>query len=324
MKKASRSICVGLALTSVLGAAVYATDYSGIDASNLSFDEGTDYLQTMVDGCADGSAEALYRAAESEIQRNIKIEQLGLDYDQTSFFQLLDEDGEIMDAVMVFAETGNIYGNTQYAVEASALNCREAANIESNKICALTKGSVVTFLTRTTNESGEVWYEVTCGNNTGWCRADFLAMYDGSAAQATAAASEAVQSTSETSSAPASDYSQDDLFYLAAAITKEAGSNWITDEHQMMVGNVILNRVASGSYPNSVYGVITQAGQYPWASGASSVVPSARAYANAQRLLNGERILPANVVYQSTVTQGSGVYTSVYDATLGTTTYFCY
>lgn len=321
MKNAKRSICVSLALATILGTSAYAADFSSIDTSNLTYDKDVDYSELLVARCEAGSEEDLYKAAEYEYQRNLKIEDLDLDYNQTKFFELLEDADEIIDAVLLYAETGNIYGVSKFSVDATSLNCRKEATIESARAGAFTNGSVLTYLKQDTDYDGYVWYQVTDGSTTGWCRADYLKEHTGSE---TATTAKAVESETEVEVSESSNYSEDDLYWLAAAITKEAGSNWITDEHQLMVGNVILNRVESSAFPNTIHEVLTQKGQYPWASKGTQVTPTERAYSNAEKLLNGERVLPSDVVYQGTVTQGSGVYTSVYDATLGNTTYFCY
>ena len=59
----------------------------------------------------------------------------------------------------------------------------------------------------------------------------------------------------------ATSLSADDVTLLAAIIQCEAGSE--SFEGKVAVGNVILNRVNSGGYPNSIYGVITAPGQFP-------------------------------------------------------------
>ena len=53
-------------------------------------------------------------------------------------------------------------------------------------------------------------------------------------------------------------YAQSDLILLARLIDREAGSSWLTDEHQQLVGAVVLNRVKSESFPNSIPDVIYQ------------------------------------------------------------------
>ncbi|MGI5972120.1 MAG: cell wall hydrolase, partial [Oscillospiraceae bacterium] len=87
--------------------------------------------------------------------------------------------------------------------------------------------------------------------------------------------------------------------------------------------NVVLNRVASDRFPDTIYDVVHQPGQYSWL-GHTSLVPTERAYKNAKRLLSGERFCPPNVLFQAQFRQGSGVYASIYDSTLCTTTFFCY
>ena len=52
----------------------------------------------------------------------------------------------------------------------------------------------------------------------------------------------------------------DDLYLLAAIIQLEAGHDY---DGCLAVANVILNRVNSGSYPNTIHGVIYQPGQFP-------------------------------------------------------------
>ncbi|MBC8587094.1 cell wall hydrolase [Paratissierella segnis] len=59
---------------------------------------------------------------------------------------------------------------------------------------------------------------------------------------------------SKGSTSSANTYSQDDLYWLARIIEAEAGSEPYNGK--VAVGNVILNRVKSKEFPNTVYGVI--------------------------------------------------------------------
>lgn len=113
-------------------------------------------------------------------------------------------------------------------------------------------------------------------------------------------------------------YSPDDLIVMAHVITGEAGSWWLTDEEQLLVGNVVMNRVASPMFPNTIQEVVFQPGQYActW-DGNYHREPDARTIGNAQRILNGERFCPENVLYQSNSQQGE-IYKQIGD------TYFCY
>ena len=60
--------------------------------------------------------------------------------------------------------------------------------------------------------------------------------------------------------AAASELSVDDILLLAAAMELENGCN--SDLCLMLTGSVILNRVAHPRYPNTIYGVLHQKGQY--------------------------------------------------------------
>ena len=115
----------------------------------------------------------------------------------------------------------------------------------------------------------------------------------------------------------------DELLLLARVMYSEAGSDWLSDEWKMAVGEVVLNRVASPEFPNTITAVIAQPRQYGNLA-YSSLRPSARCAALAVRLLEGERVLnEPSVVFQSNFVQGSGVYRVFYDRILGAT-YLCY
>lgn len=118
-------------------------------------------------------------------------------------------------------------------------------------------------------------------------------------------------------------YTKDDLFYLAAAVCQEAGGE--SEEMQLLVANVIINRVNSPLYPNTIYKVLTQPGQYGTMCRDGVSFPSwatketkERCYNVANRILNGERYCPKSVLYQAEFKQGSGVYKEIDGM------YFCY
>lgn len=117
-----------------------------------------------------------------------------------------------------------------------------------------------------------------------------------------------------------------DLYELSKVITAEAGSSWIPLDWKMMVGEVVLNRVASPEFPDTVTEVIHQRGQY---SGANTkyfenLVPFEDCIEAASKLLSGERLInDASVVFQSNHRQGSGTYRELYDSYYGYT-YLCY
>ena len=122
---------------------------------------------------------------------------------------------------------------------------------------------------------------------------------------------------------PKKNYTDDDLFYLAAAVCREAGGE--SEEIQLLVANVVINRVNSSIYPDTIYGVLTDYRQYGmmWKYGVS--FPSwadqdtiDHCYDVARRILEGERVCPDNVLFQAEFEQGSGIYKQ-FDGF-----YFCY
>ena len=117
----------------------------------------------------------------------------------------------------------------------------------------------------------------------------------------------------------------EELSLLSKLIEAEAGSLWLSAEWKMAVGEVVLNRVASPEFPDSIRAVIQQPGQYYGANSPylASLRPSMESIEAAKRLLDGERIIcDPSVVFQANFPQGSSVHTLLYDSILGYT-YLC-
>ena len=141
-------------------------------------------------------------------------------------------------------------------------------------------------------------------------------------------AAEAKRKAAKTSSTASYATAGNNRFYLAAVICQEVGNMDTT--LMMMVANVVMNRVASPHFPNTIYGVLTQRYQYGmmWKYGIrfpsyASERMKAECYAVADRILAGERVLPGNVVFQAEFPQGSGTY-AYYPVPHGLDLYFCY
>jgi len=118
----------------------------------------------------------------------------------------------------------------------------------------------------------------------------------------------------------------DDLNELSKIITAEAGSSWLPMDWKMMVGEVVLNRVASVEFPNTITEVIHQKGQYGNANTSyfRNLIPFEDCVEAASRLLSGERLInDGSVVFQAEHRQGSGTYLELYDSYYGYT-YLCY
>lgn len=82
-------------------------------------------------------------------------------------------------------------------------------------------------------------------------------------------------------------YDDTTLDLLSRVITHEAGNQSL--EGKMAVGNVILNRVASKSFPNTVYEVIYEKHQFP---GAANATPNAQSILAARLVLEGANVVP--------------------------------
>lgn len=117
---------------------------------------------------------------------------------------------------------------------------------------------------------------------------------------------------------PEAEIDPDELEMLACVIYVEAGGDACSDETRMMVGNVVLNRVADERFPDTIEEVLLQPYQYNtfswdgivWPERASTETEAhavERAYACAKRLLSGERVLEDDVVWQAEFSQGSEV-----------------
>ena len=113
-------------------------------------------------------------------------------------------------------------------------------------------------------------------------------------------------------------YTEKELEYMALVIYQEAGGDIFSDETRLMVGTVVMNRVADDRFPDTIFDVILQRGQYGRLHWTGPTWPARRwdpleaqaverAYTIAERILNGERALPEDVVYQSEYIQGTEV-----------------
>lgn len=121
-----------------------------------------------------------------------------------------------------------------------------------------------------------------------------------------------------------SNINEDDLYWLSQIVMQEMGGDWVSDELQQMVASVIINRVNSEYFPNTVKDVIFQKGQYAGVEYLSRVEPTDKVIENCKYILENGSILPNNVVFQAEFVQGDGVYYTYYDKYVGSTTYFCY
>lgn len=163
-------------------------------------------------------------------------------------------------------------------------NIRQGSDIGTDRVGKLPAGAVVTVVGE---ENG--WLQVESGEVEGYIRGDLLVTGDAArrlfeasygkgadivgaeavdeAALAAAEAQAAAQAAAEAqAAAQAVSVSQGDLDLMAAIIECEAGGE--PYEGKIGVGAVVMNRVRSSRFPNTISEVIYQSGQFsPVASG---------------------------------------------------------
>ena len=112
-------------------------------------------------------------------------------------------------------------------------------------------------------------------------------------------------------------YTDEDVYILSHVIYGEAGG--YSREIQIGVGSVVLNRVKSKRYPNTIKDVVFQKGQYActW-DGNYNREPDKQAVDVAIYLLENGSQFPEYILYQSEFLQGDRVYKQIGN------TYFCY
>ena len=113
------------------------------------------------------------------------------------------------------------------------------------------------------------------------------------------------------------EYSDYEIELLAKAAFREA--NTLGTEGMINAVSVIINRVLSDKFPDTVYGVLSQSGQYAcWNGSGISGTPTDEAYEAVQYVIEHGPVFPSYVLYQSERVLGDGVY-----STLGNTYYSC-
>ena len=114
-------------------------------------------------------------------------------------------------------------------------------------------------------------------------------------------------------------YTQEDVNLLAEVIYHE---NWHTDKDHLAAyytGAVVMNRVRSKDWPNTIESVLYQRGQYSTTTLFYTIQLPDEVYEMAERILrDGTDDVPESVVFQAMRKQGKGTWKKV------GTDYFCY
>lgn len=110
---------------------------------------------------------------------------------------------------------------------------------------------------------------------------------------------------------------EDDLYILSHVICGEAEG--CSQDMKRSVGSVVLNRVKDDRFPDTIYEVVFQEGQYActW-DGNYYREPSQDTIDIAKDLLENGSAIDSSVVWQAEFVQGSGIYDQIGNM------YFCY
>lgn len=188
-------------------------------------------------------------------------------------------------------EAKNLYEETygtQGSVTASSLRVRNKPSLDGKQIGSRQKGSTVEIL----DQEGE-WYQIKNGeSDAAYVAEEYIEIKEATAL--TMAEYQKQQATVSVSGG--------ELDLLAAIIQCEAGGESHTGK--VAVGAVIMNRVRSGQFPNSISEVVYQSGQFsPVASGKLSQVLSQGArsdcYQAAKEALSGSNPVGGALYFNS-------------------------
>ena len=217
-------------------------------------------------------------------------------------------EGYVRSDLLVFGEEAkNLYEESygsQGTVTASSLRVRKEPSMDAGQIGTMKQGSRVEIL----GQEGD-WYQVSCGEDSAYMFAEYIQIEETTALSVAEYETQqkekeqAVQQVSQTGASMSA--SDSELALLAAIIQCEAGGE--SNTGKVAVGAVIMNRVRSSQFPNSITEVVYQSGQFsPVASGILSSVLSQGArsdcYQAAQEALAGSNPIGSALYFNS----GSG------------------
>ena len=167
------------------------------------------------------------------------------------------------------------YGSPTISITVDGLNVREKADVDSKKITVIYKNDkcMVTDIL-------EEWVEIKLpnSNSTGYIKKEYTDMVANfkkaiskeeeqeiirkqeEQKQKALEAENKVKKETQVQQGSASSYTEKELKLLACLVNAEARGQIY--EGKLAVANVVLNRVKSSRYPNSIEGVIYQSGQF--------------------------------------------------------------
>lgn len=201
--------------------------------------------------------------------------------------------------------------NVEY-VSNEIVNLREKADKNSDVVAILDKGDSVIATAETSNG----WCAVTYGNYQGYIMKQYLTKVENTETTTTTTTTAATTTTAKKTTTTASSkaavttaskaassaetkasgssesavisYTDEEFDMLCYVLQGEVGN--CSDESKIAVANVIINRVKSSRFPNTVKGVLTAANQFTAINGYynKTTTPSKNTIACAEKALNGE------------------------------------
>ncbi len=171
------------------------------------------------------------------------------------------------------AELIEKYGTQTACVEVDGLNVRESKSTDSKKLTVIYQNETYPVL-----ETGEEWsfIHIDDENLEGYVKTEMIS-FEVTFKEAVSKeeeekilqlkAEERAKKETEIKYGDGYSYTKDDIILLACLVHSEAGTQ--SYEGKLAVANVVLNRVKSRKYPNSIKAVIYQAGQFSVAKSGS-------------------------------------------------------
>ena len=167
----------------------------------------------------------------------------------------------------------------------------------------------------------EEWYRVKLDGLRGYMLKEYVTIGQVKEAEPTPAPTptpeQSIPVVEETpTTTPSTSISQADELYLAAQVVQKEGDM----ESYVAVANVIYNRVHSSSFPNTIEEVLYQKNQF---STSNLKAPSTAALAAVQQIfIDGNLILPAEVMYFQAASRGTDRSGYTYYGTYGGNVFF--
>lgn len=168
---------------------------------------------------------------------------------------------------------------TMYAAE--KVNLRSGPSLDDDVLSVLSQGYEL-LVTGYTDD----WYRVKADGVTGYCMKRYLTEEQPVSEEQDSASSDGVIS-----------YTDVEFNMLCYVLQGEVGD--CSEASKIAVANVIINRVKSGLFPDSIEGVLTQSGQFDaiWGYYNGSTVPTDNTIQCARRALQGENNVGEAVYY---------------------------